>query len=183
MVVKHISQNCSISLSFGVNETISETHHLATSIATMLRGSPMICGDRHMHSRPRLHGCPRSRITSELCSWSYLIPVFFVYQKSKSQVVIFEDFFWRTALETFWRWCWGDVRKSFTPETCFISVHWLAVFIPNHSIETVPTSIGWGNFVDLVRVDFLRTYHRLRKMKQTYFWPNYNISLAIFSLK
>lgn len=76
MVVKHISQNCSISLSFGVNETISETHHLATSIATMLRGSPMICGDRHMHSRPRLHGCPRSRITSELCSWSYLIPVF-----------------------------------------------------------------------------------------------------------
>lgn len=101
MVVKHISQNCSISLSFGVNETISETHHLATSIATMLRGSPMICGDRHMHSRPRLHGCPRSRITSELCSWSYLIPVFLSIKNQRVKSSFLKTFFEEQPLKHF----------------------------------------------------------------------------------
>ena len=143
MVVKHISQNCSISLSFGVNETISETHHLATSIATMLRGSPMICGDGHMHSRPRLHGCPRSRITSEFCSWSYLIPVFLSIKHQRVKSSFLKTFFLKNSpwniLEVM---LGGDVRKSFTPETCFVSVHWLALFIPNRSIETVPTSMG-----------------------------------------
>lgn len=143
MVVKHISQNCSISLSFGVNETISETHHLATSIATMLRGSPMICGDGHMHSRPRLHGCPRSRITSELCSWSYLIPVFCLSKIKESSRHVWRFFFEEQPSKK----NGGDVgltsgNHSRQKHALFQCIGWHFSFRITRSIETVPTSMG-----------------------------------------